>query len=337
MLNDIRNLIECNRSLSLFYDSICQNRIYRSLINKKVEKRILYLAKNKKYKFMIETASICNAKCSFCIYQSSSRAKIIMSDDTFNLIVKRIKDEKITPTIFDLFLLGEPLIDPNLFKRITTLKNNFPESSVRITSNFALASPEIIEQIFSSGLDGINISLNAASSDSYKKIMGIDYDTTVQNINALIDMKNKKQSRLEIQISFVLCKENYKESNKFRRLWKYKVNSLRFQRMHEWSGRKLIGSDSKYSTNKYLYPCNDLFERIPILSNGDYSLCCADSTGLTDININATPILDAFSSSAYNNLRQIHLNGKINNCSMCNKCMGVNSNGANWLFAPGER
>lgn len=337
LLNDIRNIIESNRAASFIYDTACQNNIYKNFVFNKIDKRIEYIKQTKRYNFLIETSSICNAKCTFCVYASEKRPKIIMSDEIFNLIIERIKQEGITPTIFDLFFLGEPLLDPKLFRRISILKENFPEVSVQITSNFSTANAEKIMQLLSCGLDEINISLNAASPETYEKAMGLDYNTTVANINNLIELRNQTNSNLKIQLSMVLCDINKSEELKFYKLWYKKVDSIRLQRMAEWSGHIQLGLKSRYNLNKFQYPCKDLFERIPILSNGDYALCCQDSSGSTSLNITKTSILEAFSAPIYDNLRKIHLDGNIQNCSRCRKCFGVNSSGANWIFNPRDK
>ena len=330
LLEIIRNLIEGNRNISLLYDAVCQNHFYRGFVLKKIEKRINFRKRNKEFRLLIEICSICNASCIFCPYPTLKRSKELMSDDIFNTIISRIKAEQITPLVFDLFMIGEPLIDSKLFDRIKTLKQNFPKAQVGLTSNFALGDLEKITELLTSGLDSINISLNATDAESYKKIMGLDYDKTVNNINNLLIMRKVNKSPLKVSVSMVLCEENKKDGFKFLRTWMGKVDSVHLQRAVEWSG-KFAGMLSQYNQNKFLFPCNEIFERIPILSNGDFALCCQDSEGMIKLNIADTPILEAFEASVFSKIQKLHLENKIKDLEMCKNCFAVNSNGANWL------
>jgi MoaA/NifB/PqqE/SkfB family radical SAM enzyme len=328
----VRNLIERNRSLSLLYDAACQNRYYRSFVFKKIKNRRAFIESNKRFGFMIETSSICNARCTFCPNGSLSREKGIMTDEIFNLIISRIETEGITPSNFDLFLVGEPLIDKKIFDRIKLLKQHFPESQVRITSNFSLANSDIVHQLLNCGLDTINISLNSASLAGYRNIMGLDYAVTIDNIERLIKLRNEMNSRLKISLSMVLCKDNIGEEEKFIKMWINKVDSLRLQRASEWGGKVKGHERTRYNLNKFFFPCNEIFERIPILSNGDFAICCQDPEGKVGLNIATNQILRAFNSLAFQSLRQSHLEGKVKDNPMCQKCFAVNSNGANWVF-----
>ena len=78
------------------------------------------------------------------------REKRIMDDDLFELIVSRIIEEKIRPTLIDLFNVGEPLTDRSLFQRIRRLKAAFPSAKVAMTTNFALATLGIIDDLLAS-------------------------------------------------------------------------------------------------------------------------------------------------------------------------------------------
>ena len=74
------------------------------------------------YEMQIETSSFCNAKCSFCPNSTLKRKKNFMTDEIFNLIIKRAKDEKLKIERFILHLNGEPLTDKKLAKRIKIQK-----------------------------------------------------------------------------------------------------------------------------------------------------------------------------------------------------------------------
>ncbi|MBR1908776.1 radical SAM protein [bacterium] len=327
-----RNLIETNNICSAIYDFICSKKIYKIFINKKIQNRLQYNNSHKNMKFMIETTSVCNAKCVFCPYTKMERQHFPMSDEIFNKIITRIKEENINPVLFDLFFIGEPFLDKKIFERIKILKLNFPNTPINITSNFNTCNEEIINKIIEADINLINISLNAVDEEKYKTTMGLDYKKTVKNIKNLIKAKKKQKNKLKINLSMVLYDENkFSDVIKFFFYWVFKVESLRFQRAVTWANKVEVKNFISKSRKK-LYPCNDLFERIPILSNGDFALCCQDSEGMIKRNILDTKIMEAWNSEVYSKIRKIHLNEDLKNFDLCKDCFGTNSNGANWIF-----
>jgi sulfatase maturation enzyme AslB (radical SAM superfamily) len=327
-----RNLVELGRYHRLFdraYDAIGRIPAYRRMIIRRARRRIDYVQRERNYGLMIELSTVCNARCVFCPHPTMEREKRIMDEDLFELIVKRVLEEKIKPTVIDLFHEGEPLADRRLPERIKRLKALFPSSKVRIYSNFALASPEKIDELLDSGLDTILISLNAATKESHREIMGLDFEKTVRNVEMLLEKRKAKKSSLHVTLSFVICEQNRSEVNEFSRTWKRKVNRINFQRAIDWGGALPV-------KGAYLdshYPCMDLFERIVFLSNGDFGFCCTDPSGIVGTNVRDTPILSAFNSKIFEEMRKVHLEGDISQLQMCRNCFGVHTFGTNWLLA----
>lgn len=325
-----RNLIEISSFCSRAYDFVASRKICKAFINKKIQQRLAYLQTHKHMRFMIETTGVCNAKCVFCPYKDMKRPHIPMSDEIFNKIIHQIKVENIYPEAFDLFMIGEPFLDKKIFERIRQLKAEFPDSRINITSNFSVSDDSIVKQIVAADIDFINISLNAVTSQRYKQVMGLDYNRTIANINNLI---TQKKSKLRVSLSMVIYNdEKLTDIIKFFFKWAFKADSIRFQRAVTWANQinvsRLLGDHPK----KILYPCNDLFERMPILSNGDFALCCQDAEGMIHKNIQTDSIWEAWKSEPYEKIRKIHLGTSLKNFDMCKNCFGTNSNGANCFF-----
>jgi hypothetical protein len=327
----VRNRIESSPVLSTTYARIGALPAYRTLVTKRVDKRIDYIQRTRRYAVMIETSSVCNASCVFCPNKSMERKRGVMSDEVFDVVVERLRRERIAPPLIDLFDVGEPLLDKALFLRVRTLKAAFPAASIRITTNFSLADERVVGEVLSSGLDSIHISLNASDRQSYERIMGLDWDKTLANVNDLIARRNSSGSALRIVLRMVLCQDNSREERDFVRQWSRKVDSVLLQRAVDWGGNVEVASP--YPSSMWLYPCNDLFERIVILSSGDMALCCQDSDGIVKLNVADQPILDIFNSAVFEEFRRQHLHGEIASARLCRNCFGVHSNGANWLFA----
>lgn len=191
-----------------------------------------YIA-GKKYRIMIETSNICNARCSFCANPSMKRKKIIMDDNTFNTIIDRVVDEDIPVESFILHLNGEPMTDPELVSRIRILRRKFPAARLRFTTNFSLATPHVADELITSGLNDITISLNAARKEKYEKIMHLDYENTIKNLDYFLKKNKAEGSPIEITLSSVVSTQE--EIDDFKRRYEQYAD-CRFIKCGEWGG-----------------------------------------------------------------------------------------------------
>ena len=284
-------------------------------------------------RFMLEICSICNAHCMFCPYPDLGRPLQRMPEQIFEQIVARIKEEEINPLSFELHMMGEPFLDPHIFQKAFRLRQEFPATSIVVTTNFNSVKQDTIRELLDSPVDVLLVSLNAATADTYHKIMGLDYDQTVANLNYLLQLRKDKclqHKKLAVQLSFVACAANEKEKWKFWRQWGGKVDALRFQNASP-KASKVFGLPKRCRSKRNYYPCADLFLKLPILSNGDYGLCCQDVKGMINLNVMDSKILDAFHGEVFRQVRAGQLAGHWP--KICQQCLlAVDSNGANWFI-----
>lgn len=268
-----------------------------------------------RYRIMIETTNICNAKCEFCANATLKREKMVMSDEIFNLIVERIEDENINVEQFILHLNGEPFTDSKLIKRIRLLKEKYENVPIRFATNFSLPDENTIDDLLESGLDSITISMNAITEESYRAIMGLNYRKTLKNLEYLLEKKREKHHNIEICLSIVDL-GNIEDINQFEKKYS-SVADVRIMHLGKWIGKekheKLLENRNNYGK------CPDLWQQICILSNGDFAICSFDCEGHIGINIKNTPILKAFYSDSYEKLRkhQIKFGRKGSICENC--------------------
>ena len=255
-----------------------------------------------RYRIMIETSSICNAKCSFCPNGKLKRPHKVMSDEVFSTIVKKLKKEHICVDRFILHLNGEPLTDHKLFDRIQRLKSNFPFAGIYFTTNFALADTKKIEAILESGIDQITISINSLDAEEYKALMGLELSRTLKNIDELLSKKIKSNNNLKVRVSMVVRHDNAEMAETIQE--KYKdMAEIRLIKLGEWIGY----GEKKQEENVTRIECDDLFHQICFLSNGDMALCCFDANGIIGQNINDCSIMDGFNSLIFENNRDVQI------------------------------
>ncbi len=271
-----------------------------------------------KYRIMIETSSICNARCSFCSNPVLERPHMVMSDRVFQQIVTRIKEERIEVERFILHLNGEPFTDPKLIDRICLLKEEFEDVPVWFTTNFNLPDEKKIGELVDSDVDQVTISVNSMDATLYQELTGMNYERTLKNIECLVTMIQQKKSNLKVRLSIVDY-GNDQEIKDFKDAYSG-LFDVRIIKMGEWTTNQ--NRNGIHSKKDKRYVCRDLNEQICILSNGDYALCCFDSKGSVGLNVEDTPMLEAFLSEKYAELRhQISQKGIEN--TICSKCSFV--------------
>lgn len=258
-----------------------------------------------KYRIMIETSSICNAKCTFCANSTLIRPKMQMPDDLFYLIVKRLIEEDISVERFIMHLNGEPFTDQQLIERIEFLKKKFVNVPVWFTTNFSLPDKKTIDRLLVSGVDQITISLNAIEKEKYHEIMGLDFEQTMSNIEYLMKKNRQMGNPLHVRLSIVDYGEK-EEVEKFQQRYS-DIAEIRIIRLGRWIGKDGVLLPER-SQNLHRY-CDDLYHQICILSNGNYAICSFDCEGQVPLNVQGTSILEAFYSEVFEKLRRAHING----------------------------
>ena len=258
-----------------------------------------------KYRIMIETSSICNAKCTFCANSTLIRPKMQMPDDLFYLIVKRLIEEDISVERFIMHLNGEPFTDQQLIERIEFLKKKFVNVPVWFTTNFSLPDKKTIDRLLVSGVNQITISLNAVEKEKYHEIMGLDFERTMSNIEYLMKKNRQMGNPLHVRLSIVDYGEK-EEVEKFQQRYS-DIAEIRIIRLGRWIGKDGVLLPER-SQNLHRY-CDDLYHQICILSNGNYAICSFDCEGQVPLNVQGTSILEAFYSEVFEKLRRAHING----------------------------
>lgn len=335
IVRKMKNIFETSKFADQLLRWISSRNLYKRIVLKKANSYIEKIKNNKRYNVIIETTNVCNAKCVMCPNVSMERKKGVMEEDTFNEIVKKIKRENINPLAFIMNGFGEPLVDKLLLKRISIIKNNFPQSVIKMYSNLGLANEDVIEEIVSSGLSELNVSFNGYNKSDYEKTMKIDYDRTLENLLYLIKLRNEKKSDLKIRISMALVSHNDDFIKAFIKKWEDKVDSVSVNKVHTYNDSVDDPSGkNKVDFSKTAYPCKALFNTIVFGFKGDIFLCCLDYEGKFNFgNIKDGNILDIFYSDKYNAFRKKHLDGKGKEIEMCSKCTSIYRSGLDWFLS----
>jgi len=333
LLRKIKNTLETNEMAAAWFDGIAGTSLYRKFIYYKIRKYASWIKESRRYNVIIETTNLCNARCVMCPHNKMKRKMEVIRDETFDLIVEKLKNEKINPLAFILNGFGDPLTDGKIFERIKILRKEFPRSVVKFYTNLGLANEDTIKNILTSGLSEINVSFNGYGKEDYEKTMGIDYDRTLENLKSLIAERNKMQSRLKIRLSMTLLSQNEGDEKKFINYWKNKADSVSVNKIHSYNKSvEDVSGKNKINFSKPTCPCKYIWNTIVFGTSGDIFLCCLDFEGTYNFgNIASNGILNIYYGEKFSQIREEHLGNRIKNIEMCSSCYTPYRNGVEWL------
>jgi radical SAM protein with 4Fe4S-binding SPASM domain len=158
----------------------------------------------------VDPTNVCNLRCPVCPTGCGipGRPKGSMPLDRF----KRIIDEfgKYLVSI-DLFNWGEPLFNKDIYKMIAYAHKHHIVTSV--SSNLNYFPGNSAEELVSSGLDILILSIDGASQESYEKYrIGGNFSNVIENLSALIAKKKQRGSKTPyIFWQFLVMRQNEHE------------------------------------------------------------------------------------------------------------------------------
>jgi len=154
----------------------------------------------------IEPTIRCNLRCKMCDLSIRERKKgETLSFFEFKEVVEQF------PFCVHIHLqgMGEPFLNPELLKMVRYAASK--RIKISTFTNGTIMTMGLAEEIVSSGLEELWISLDGATKQTYEGIrIGADFNKVLENIKLLLDAKGKNR-KPEVGIWFVAMKENIQE------------------------------------------------------------------------------------------------------------------------------
>lgn len=282
-------------------------------------------------RIVIETIFGCNAACGMCVINhETSRTKGIMPMDKFTQLIDRLAPHRETVQLFDLFGLGEPVIDPHLADRVRYVKTAGFRNTA-ISTNAHLLTSEKASDLMEAGLDTVIFSIDGFSKEAHETVrFRTKYDRVVKNCIEMIRLRDAGGYKTRFVVRFVRQPLNTHEWEDYRKFWwgiisPEKRDLLIRYDMHNWSGQiKGDAGDEDWRDPAIdTDPCHHIFEKLVVLANGAVALCFEDILDAQFRFGNAfeeDPV-DIFNSARFNKLRKLHASGKRCNLNICSGCM----------------
>ena len=238
---------------------------------------------------LIETRTDCNNHCPFCPHAFNTKELGIMEWETYCHIINELCRIKYNGRIA-LMLSNEPLLENRLVEMIKYAKAQSPRFFLDITTNGRLLDVELVDKLFSVGMDNININDYRGDRDKYPNKLS----------DNLIGVYNAYNNNPKVTFQYRSLKEN----------------------LPNYGGNIPQNNDGV----NYGF-CNFPFRKLTISYKGDVLLCCNDFMYKTCFgNILSKNIEDCWYDERYNEIRFALLkNIRIDMCAECNDYQDYNA------------
>jgi radical SAM protein with 4Fe4S-binding SPASM domain len=272
----------------------------------------------------IQTNTVCNATCIMCPYPEVSKEFTHgwMQEDLYREILDQCAKE---PTLWRIepFLMNEPFTDKRLVDWIALAKEKVRHAVVTVTTNGTLVRPKIADRLVNSGLDAIWFSFNGATKATFEKIMGVSYDTVVQNMDYLLSIRPESLRVFTNMIETLPMEPEIME------------NIHRWQQRGVQSGpSKLVnraGNVSNFTELNYrplgseaTHICDLLYHKLYVLYTGEVVLCCMDWRRKVILgNVREQSLRDIWRGERYQHYRRLHEEGRSSELDLCSSCSYV--------------
>lgn len=285
----------------------------------------------------VDTNNACNFKCKFCttgahdLLEKYNRPKGYMSLELFKKIVDDLSefDAKVKDLIFHKN--GEPLLHPHIVEMIeyANLKN-VAQRKILVT-NGSLLTPKLARGIASSGIDYIQISIEAVSDQGYKEVSNVDvsYDKIVFAVGYLYAHK-RENTFLNVKIMDLGLSEADKQ--KFFDDFNGICDEANIEKPISYTQPDIIDTSlgikkdvtHDFYKSTYKEVCTLPFYTMNINFNGNVSACSFDWRHAHIMgDANHEKLKAIWNGEKYNAFRKMHLRKERNQNEFCNGCEAV--------------
>ncbi len=271
---------------------------------------------------MIDTTTRCNLACSHCPNSVLSGEKGFWGDlesDLYFKIIDEIAEES-PGTLVRPFDGGEPLLRKDLPELIGYAKQKGIHR-VSITTNGTILNENVRRKLIHSGLDHMEVSIDAATSGTYQKIRRSPlYDKVVENTLAYIEESKAFDPRREVSVSFVLQTENRLELDAFREFWRPRADQVDIREYHQHNNLMDEGGRVGRKNLRFRHPCPYLWNRIIVHHDGRVRFCEGDWRAEHVLgNVREQTLKEIWQGELYRRLRQQHIDGTFEH-PFCGPC-----------------
>lgn len=233
------------------------------------------------HEISIETFAFCNARCTFCPYPTLARKNTRMSDELLAVLIEQMRAWE-HPFFLSPFKVNEPFLDTRLESLCRTIVSELPKATIRLFTNGTVLTPDNIDWVASlprGRVAHLWISLNESDPATYRKTMGLHFESVVKRLDQLHDVVAGGGFPHPVVISRVTDREQVQQPSpldaRFTHICKNRWPKFRIQII-----KRDAWIDFTDATEKRVpvSPCARWWE-LNITADGKAALCCMDGEG----------------------------------------------------------
>lgn len=279
---------------------------------------------------IIDTTELCNLACIHCPHPQFKQSKHYSGASlTPDLNAKAIDEVRTHGQDCTQYIRytgeGETLINRYFFEMLEYATRHVERVPVTVTTNGVLLNELRIERLLATGIDIVDISIDAFSPETYAKIrVHGDLNITRANVFRLLQRSKDQGAHTKVVVSYIEQPQNLHETADFERYWRDKgADYVVVRKLHSAAGAVAEVANRMRMENEILprRPCVYPWERVVLNPRGHLAFCPADWThGSTIIDYRTTTIKETWCSEFYQRLRAAHLANDFTQHTFCGQC-----------------
>ncbi len=277
---------------------------------------------------LVDVAETCNLGCIHCPHPTFKKSEHYTAKKLDPKLNEKLVDEVAlhggNATQYIRYASnGEPLMHPSIYDMLEYAKKN-SKTTVTLTTNGVLLNEKNIIRLIETGVDLVDISVDAFSVDTYKAIRKGNLEITRKNVLNLISKIKETRSKTKVIVSYVEQPLNTHETSQFKEFWEANgADYVVVRRLHSCSGAKTDLAEvrrNEVDANDRR-PCLYPWERIVLSPRGDLAFCPSDWVhGSVVGDYNKETIKEAWQGEFYTKLREAHLTNRYEKHGFCGQC-----------------
>ena len=285
----------------------------------------------------LQTINACNAACVMCPYSEYKGAfpRGRMDDALFDKVTEEIARHAHEVDAFIPMLQNEPFLDRQIFDKVARFKAaTGGRVTTELVTNGAFLTDENVARIRESGLDILDVSLDAVSPEVYKRVrVGLDFDAVIAGVERLLAADLPRTS---VFVRLVRMRENVREVKAFAKRWRARGVGVFIYTAHDRAG-SVAGFDDRVRipdgeigwrqrlerrlSRAALGHCPVPFAMTSILNNGDVLMCVHDWGRKTVVgNVRESSIEDVWRGPAMREIRLALSQRRYGEVAACRDC-----------------
>lgn len=278
---------------------------------------------------IIDATEVCNLACTHCAHPAFKVSQHYNAKHLNAELSQKAVDEVATSgrglcQYMRFTGQGEPLLHPRIFEMVSyAVKNS--GTTVTITTNGSLGRGDKLDTLLATGVDLIDISIDADTPETYAKIrVNGDLNVTRANVLQLLRGSQTAGSKTKIVVSYIEQPQNAHETANFEAYWKDQgADYVVVRRLHSNAGALVQLAEQMRSDNavEQRRPCLYPWERIILNPRGQLAFCPIDWTYDSSVNdYSESTIASTWTGEYYQSLRAAHLANNYSGHSFCGQC-----------------